>query len=260
MIPAQTILENTGIPLSVIMIQTLRGVCSVARIKFRKNDLDKRKTVDIATFVNMSKRGSKRFRLLMTAHTVSETPHNINKFARNMDIVINGSQSEFLNGLWTNNFFSNNMKTFLFKLHNNTLGYNNAVAHFVPNHSPGCTFCDSAGNREINIETGAHLFFECEFVGGVIDFIFDRVTSVNNFEFSRREYFATFCRREYSVSKNLALTYVSKIIMKVLWDCKLRFAVPNGPECWDLIKDEIIVLKGFNRKFSKLWTDSGLHL
>ncbi len=94
----------------------------------------------------------------------TNTPHNINKFALNMDIIISGSQSTFLNALWTNNFFDNNMKMFLFKLHNNTLGYNNAVAHFVAGHSPCCTFCDAAGDADINPETGLHLFFDCAHV------------------------------------------------------------------------------------------------
>jgi hypothetical protein len=56
---------------------------------------------------------------------------NISKFADNMDIIISGEQSAVLNSLWTKNFFSNRDRTFFFKLYNNTLGYNNAVAHFV---------------------------------------------------------------------------------------------------------------------------------
>jgi hypothetical protein len=97
------------------------------------------------------------------------------------------------------------MKTFLFKLHNNTLGYNNAVAHFVRNHSPHCTFCDLTGDADVNIETGSHLFFDCVHVSEVIDFIFDNVTQIQNFEFSRREYFATFNRRDSNTARNIAL-------------------------------------------------------
>jgi hypothetical protein len=186
MIPANTVIANTGIPLTVMMIQTLRGVCSVARIKYCKKNLDERKCIDIQTFISRCKRGSKRYRLLMSKHSLTETSHNINKFARNMDIIIDGSQSEFLNSLWTVNYFNNNMKTFLFKLHNNTLGYNNAVAHFVRNHSPYCTFCDLTGDADVNIETGSHLFFDCVHVSEVIDFIFDIVTQIQNFEFSQR--------------------------------------------------------------------------
>ncbi len=166
-----------------------------------------------------------------------------------MDIIIDGSQSEFLNSLWTLNYFNNNMKTFLFKLHNDTLGYNNAVAHFVRNHSPYCTFCDLTGDTDVNIETGSHLFFDCVHVSEVIDFIFNTVTQTQNFEFSRREYFATFNRRDSSIARNIVLTLISKLTMKSLWDCKLHFAVPTGRGCWDTIRDEILSLINSNKKF-----------
>jgi hypothetical protein len=159
MIPAETVIAATGIPLTVLMIQTLRGVCGVARTKYSKKELSERVCVDVRTFMLRGKKGSKRFRMLMAIGGCTDVPHNISKFARNMDIIINGSQSAFLNSLWTNNYFNNNMKTFLFKFHNNTLGYNNAVAHFVRRHSPECTFCDAARDVNVNPETGLHLFF-----------------------------------------------------------------------------------------------------
>jgi hypothetical protein len=257
MIPANMVVANTGIPLTEMMIQTLRGVCGVAKIKYSKKELGQRGCVDVRTFMLRSKRGSRRFRLLMASGGGTDVPHNINKYARNMDIIINGAQVEFLNSLWTNNFLNNNMKTFLFKLHNNTLGYNSAVAHFVRGHSPNFTFSDSAGDADINPETGLHLFFDCTHVSGVIDFIFSRVTTVENFVFSRHEFFATFDRKELSHSKNMASTILSKLIMKTLWDCKLRYSTPNGEVCWHFLKDEIISLKSTNRKFSKLWANSG---
>jgi hypothetical protein len=260
MIPANLVTANTGIPLTVMMLQTMRGVCHVARIKYCKKNLDERKCIDVQTFISRCKRGSKRFRLLMSRAPIKETPHNINKFARNMDIIIDENQSEFLNSLWTTNDFSNSMKTFIFKLHNNTLGYNNAVSHFVRNHSPYCTFCDVIGDAEINIESGSHLFFDCVHVSAAIDYIFDTITQTPNFEFSRREFFATFNRREYNTSRNIVLTLVSKILMKCIWDCKLRYTVPTGRDCWSTIRDELLSLTNSNKKFSNLWTNSGLYL
>jgi hypothetical protein len=204
-----------------------------------------------------SKRGSKRFRLLMNQNGCDGIPHNINKFARNMDLIINGAQASLLNSLWTNNIFNNNMKTFLFKLHNNTLGYNSAVAHFVRGHSPECSFCDAVGDGNVNSETGLHLFFDCAHVSLVIKSIFSRVTGIDNFAFSRREFFASFERKEFSYPKNMSLTILSKLIMKTLWDCKLRFSAPNGEVCWDFLKEEITTLKVTNKKFSKIWEQSG---
>ena len=41
----------------------------------------------------------------------------------------------------------NEMKTFCFKLHNNTLGYNYTVNKFIGNHNPYCTFCTLSKER-----------------------------------------------------------------------------------------------------------------
>jgi hypothetical protein len=258
LIPADTVINSTDIPLTVLMIQTLRGVCSVAKLKYSKKELDERVGVDVCTFMMRSKRGSKRLRHIMSHKNTTNIPHNINKFSQNMDIIINGAQSSFLNALWTCNFFDNNMKMFLFKLHNNTLGYNNAVAHFVAGHSPCCTFCDAAGDADINAETGLHLFFDCAHVSDIVENLFSRVTAIDNFLFSRREYFSTFDRRNFTYSKNLMLTYVSKIIMKTLWDCKLRFIKPTFDICWENVNETITTLKTNSKKFSKLWNNSGL--
>jgi hypothetical protein len=260
MIPAATVVESTGVPLTVLMIQTLRGVCSVAKTKYSKKELELRGSVDVRTFVMRSKRGSKRFRLLMAAKSITDTPHNINKFAQNMDIIINGTQAAFLNALWTNNFFNNNTKTFFFKFHNNTLGYNHAVAHFVAGHSPCCTFCDAAGDADINAETGLHLFLECAHVSGIVDNIFNRITGLRNFQYSRREYFSTFERRNFSYAKNLMLTFISKLTIKMLWDFKVRFSQPTVDVCWENLHETVSTLKSNNKKFSKLWEASGLSL
>ncbi len=48
--------------------------------------------------------------------------------------------------------------------------------------------------------------------------------------------------------------------MKVLWDCKLRFAKPTVEVCWELVCESISTLKANNKKFLTLWNASGLIL
>jgi hypothetical protein len=150
---------TTGLNLTDLQIFMFRGACTVAKVKYKKKDPHLEKTVDIVTFFFRRKKGSSYIRSLLYNHVMQEIPHNINKFANNLDIIINGVQAKFLNKLWTNNIFSNEEKTFFFKLHNNTLGYNHAVAHFVRGHSPLCTFCDIARSVEQNVENPLQLYF-----------------------------------------------------------------------------------------------------
>jgi hypothetical protein len=105
-----------------------------------------------------------------------------------------------------------------------------------------------------------HLFYECAHVSAIVDATFNRITARENFEYSRREYFTTFERREFSHAKNLVLTIISKFIMKFLWDCKLRFTVPTVELCWEYIHETVSVLRVNNKKFFTLWNTSGLTL
>jgi hypothetical protein len=112
---------------------------------------------------------------------LAHIPHNIVKFCDNVDIVVGLEDSKKINQFWNTSYLNNSTRTFLFKLYNNTLGYNTTVSHFVRNHSCNCTFCDVVGNEDINDETPFHLLYDCEQVGELIDSIFKWVTDDNDF-------------------------------------------------------------------------------
>jgi hypothetical protein len=156
--------------------------------------------------------------------------------------------------------FNNRERTVLFKLYNNTLGYNAAVAHFVRNHSPICTFCDIMEEQDQNRETPVHLFFDCGSVSNIIDNAFKKLTNDPNFLFSRREFFATFERRELSIAKNRILTYFSTFLKLYIWDCRNRGFIPTEDNCWANIEERISDLCRSNTQFSTLWGNTGFVL
>jgi hypothetical protein len=98
--------------------------------------------------------------------------------------------------MWANTALGNGTRTFIFKLHNNTAGYNLAVSHFVRGHSPNCTFCDILGIQEINNETPLHLFFQCSVVENLTNQIFSWILE-ENVEISRQEFFTVFNRANF---------------------------------------------------------------
>jgi hypothetical protein len=112
-IPAADVITATGIPLSAFVIQTIRGVCASAKIKFKEKSIDRKKSVELRTFICRYKKGSSHLRKVLSYSVPVEIPHNIVKFANNMDIIINESQSKTLNGMWKNNFFDSQTKTFI---------------------------------------------------------------------------------------------------------------------------------------------------
>jgi hypothetical protein len=259
-IPINTVRANLGINISDLQIYHIRNACYTAKTRYKKKELSEQSSLDIETFLMRRKKGSSHIRKLLSPSIYSDTPHNINKFANNLDIVISGEQSKYLNGLWTNNIFSNQDKTFIFKLHNNTLGFNNVVAHFVRGHSPFCTLCTVANNNEQFVETPLHLFFECQYVSTIVENLFKRITGDLGFLFSRREFFTTFERRNFGFGKNVVLTIVSKLCMKYIWDCRNRSCLPQDDQCWETITSKISKILDNNNKFVNLWRSSDMSL
>jgi hypothetical protein len=249
--------NNTGLPMSFLQYQMLKGIVETALVRYRKNEPTDQSTTDIATFVNRSKKGSKRFRKILTPTCHDYILHNIVKFRDNVDVVVGIDVAKKLNSFWTFNIYSNSTRTFLFKLYNNTLGYNNAVAHFVRNHSPNCTFCDIVGTQEEFFETPIHLFFNCDVSENFIDSMFKWFVDDNTFDFSRTEFFTIFDRDTLSPAKNYMLTVFSKLVLKFMWDSKQRYSLPCTVHCRVTISTEITSMTETNIKFKKTFQESG---
>jgi hypothetical protein len=251
---------NTGIPISIAYFRMLKGMVETAKTRYRKELLNERKTVDIATFINRSKRGSKRFRKILFPELCNYIPHNIIKFSSNIDIVVGLDGAKSVNSSWHNNVFNNSTKTFLFKLYNNILGYNSAVAHFVRNHSPNCTFCDIAGVQDIFNETPLHLFFGCTTTETFVETMFKWFAEDDQFELSCKEIFTYFDRPGFSPARNKVFTVFAKLTLKFLWDCKQRYILPYVNHGKISISIEIRSLLDINSNFKKTYTSSGVSM
>jgi hypothetical protein len=249
---------NTGIPVSLVQLRMMKDILDTAKIRYRKIELNDKKTVDVTTFVNRSKKGSKRFRDILFSENCNYIPHNIVKFASNMDIIIGIEGAKKINSSWHNNVFNNSTKTFLFKFYNNILGYNNAVAHFVRNHSPNCTFCDTAGVQDIINETPLHLFFGCTVTENFVNVMFRWFSNDNQFELSRQEFFTHFDRHGFTPALNNVFTVLSKLLLKFLCDCKQRQILPVTNHCKISMVLEVKSLMEINSKFRKTFLSSGV--
>jgi hypothetical protein len=249
---------NTGIPVPLAQFRMMKDIVETAKIRYRKTELGDKRTIDIATFVNRSKKGSKRFRIILTSEIRNYIPHNIVKFASNMEIILGLESAKKINSSWHSNVFNNSTKTFLFKFYNNILGYNNAVAHFIRNHSPNCTFCDIAGVQEIINETPLHLFFGCDVVENFLNIIVRWLTNDDQFEISRQELFTYFDRQGFTPARNNVLTVLSKLLLKFIWDCKQRQILPVVGHCKISMVLEIKSLMETNSKFKKTFLSSGM--
>ena len=214
---------------------------------------------DLTTFCNRFKRGSKPFRRILDGPARDEIPRNILTFAEGTQTIIGVDMSRIINGLWGFSFFSNNMRVFLFKLHNNTLGLNNRVAHFIRDHSPICTFCCIMRRNDAQDETVLHLFYDCEYVERVRDAFFQWAYDEDiPFVISRQELFLVQTRFGTTNGTMLIRTVIAKLYLKHIWDCRNRNCLPELEGIKQYIAYEINTIMSLSVKMREFLNDSGL--
>ena len=224
----------------------------IALINRNRKEKNYEKTAcDIQTFMCRVKQGSKHIRKVLGPAPSGTVPHNLVKYGDSTEIVINSEAAILINGLWGKSYLDNSTRTFLFKLHNNTIGTNTRLSHFVRNHSRICTFCALTRNPHDEDENPLHLFFQCRstepVVLGILSWF---VENENDFRrISRQNFFGTF--NWESNNKNIIMQLVCALIKKYIWDCKLRFSLPNlecGKEFLKMELDRIICQSSKIRK------------
>jgi len=218
--------ENiSNIRITEIKFNRLQGLVNTAVDKYRKIDNNLKKKDTVKNFCMRIKRGSKKYRKIISGSVPEIISTNISRFSDIIDQVIDLEHSVRLNSQWRWNFLDNSTRTFIFKLHNNLLGINTRVAHFVRNHERTCTFCMLRQDPEDSPETLLHLFFNCQHTENIVLPFYSWLLSDNNRIVSPREFlqgFDTNCTK-----KNFVLDLVNIVVKKYVWDCKLRFSIPN---------------------------------
>jgi hypothetical protein len=239
-----------GGPIPIAVYDKLKKIVNTANTKFKKPDLITR-GVDLTTFIGPWVKGSKKFRILKNEKYVS---HNVMKFASNMETVIDINCSGSLNSDWTTSYYSNQLRTFIFKLHNNTLPYNTTLSHFVRGANRNCTFCDLEENPDPVDETPFHLFFDCPTAERIRLEFFKWLTQNNNFALSRHQFFCC------GPSENkrgvwMAIIYSVKFY---LWECKLRKTTVTIEALKKFVTKEIKLMTRLSKMFELMVNSCGL--
>jgi hypothetical protein len=252
--------NSTGINIRENKFRTMRDACLAAWNRYRKVKPYEKSSTDISTFLCRVKKGSRHIRNILTENNNDFVPHNLLKFAESTEIVINSEASKLINGLWGKSFFDNATRTFIFKLHNNTLGTNARVSHFARNQSRICTFCNITRNPDDEDESVIHLFFQCRSTEPVVLGLQEWV--LNNrllFERTTRQNFFGVYNFD-NVSKNVVMQIISALIKKYIWDCKTRFSLPVLNEGKDYIRGELDRIISQSSKMYKAYNASGINI
>ncbi len=172
------------------------------------------------------KKGSRNIRSILENNQNSIVSPNMLIFGELTETIINVDSSIVLNSSWGITYLHNSARTFIFKLHNASLGLNSRVAHFVRNHPNTCIFCDIGQIQEENVGSTKHLFFECNYVENLLSEFYKWAFNEENLRYpTRTEFFIGFDTGD--TKKDKVLHIVNLLVKKFIWDCKLRSSIPN---------------------------------
>jgi hypothetical protein len=251
-------LQKTGINISEEKFNVIKR--SAIEVKEANDTVQtSKKGVDMLTFCNRFKKGSKPFRRVLRNFTQEEIPRNINTYAENTQTIIGLEMGQKINGLWGFSFFSNDIRVFLFKMHTNILGLNNRVAHFIRDHSPICTFCRILSRGDASDETTFHLFYECQSTETVRNEFFTwAYNEAADYSISRNDLFLVQnVNGEYNCT-TLIKTIIAKLFLKYIWDSRNRFSLPNIREAKETITSDLLTLVNSGNSIRRNFNDSGL--
>jgi hypothetical protein len=251
-------LQKTGINITEEKFNVIKR--SATEVKEANDTVQtSKKGVDILTFCNRFKKGSKPFRRVLRNFTQEEIPRNINTYAENTQTIIGLEMGQKINGLWGFSFFSNDIRVFLFKMHTNILGLNNRVAHFIRDHSPICTFCRILSRGDASDETTFHLFYECQSTETVRNEFFTwAYNEAADYSISRNDLFLVQnVNGEYNCT-TLIKTIIAKLFLKYIWDSRNRFSLPNIREAKETITSDLLTLVNSGNSIRRNFNDSGL--
>jgi len=154
------------------------------------------------------------------------------------------------------NFFDNQTKTFIFKLHNNILGITSRVAHFVRGYPHTCTFCDILQVPEENSKSTYHLFFECDVIDQLLTGFFNWIFNGHNIVVNAQTFFVTF--NNENKNKNYVLRIICLLVKKYIWDCKVRSQLPVLGDLKLIICNDVKKMLKMSRTFRSHVIKSGL--
>jgi hypothetical protein len=193
-------------------------------VNARKNFFEVHMPVGISLekYVSKVKKGSKMFRNILVHRELKGITTQIKTFAKIIEesVPLNCNALVY-NMQWSNTYYSTEIRTFIFKLYNNTLGLNARTAHYNENVNAACMFCSKSFLLPAHRETFLHFFWYCNTTEGL------RLRFGNFLGFAEitKEQFFYAIDGERRVKK--VELFLFDIFKFTLWTFKLKKKLPN---------------------------------
>jgi hypothetical protein len=243
----ENFVHSTNLPVNAALYNKLKKILDTATTRYNHSGTD-----NIATFFRVWRKGSGKIRkIILWEKANREIPHNMVKFGETTDTVVNFETARILNTQWTRGYFSPAQRAFFYKLHNNILGINTRLSHFIREIDRNCEFCNITQVAEQDDETILHLFYNCPTTENLRERYF---TEILGRDIGRQEFFGI---PDFNRGSTVAIVkVVALLFMFYVWESKKRYCIPSYTFLKQFIQEEIKVMTICNKKMETLVTDS----
>jgi hypothetical protein len=164
--------KDIGLDLPVSLWMRLQTALTYSKKINRYDSENVSEGKNISAFMNMIKRGSKKFRIIIDNSRYLGDCQNklciVNTFAKITNTTSPTSLClKNILSAWNKSYLENHFRDFLYKFRQNTLRTKDRLAHLIDT-DVNCFFCKCFSNPSLHKESFAHLFRLCPFTSNLL--------------------------------------------------------------------------------------------
>jgi hypothetical protein len=229
------LVASTAVPFTQVMYFRLLTVGNYALLRYANKTNSNGTSLPMKDFVCRTKKGSKRFRMVLAKVKVSvevDKLRVVQTFFRLIpadvpDPVTVGK----LHCIWTWHFLSNRMRFFAFQYFNNSLGTKARIAARYRNDGNNidqrCTFCVKSGSRVPMREDFIHVFYDCPYINPLVNRAFEVYFRLRLDETQKKLCYMTGSVATYQKNDSFFYLLTAILINYTVWQWKLKNMVPS---------------------------------
>jgi hypothetical protein len=229
------LVASTAVPFTQVMYFRLLTVGNYGLLRYANKTNSNGTSLPMKDFVCRTKKGSKRFRMVLAKVKVSvevDKLRVVQTFFRLIpadvpDPVTVGK----LHCIWTWHFLSNRMRFFAFQYFNNSLGTKARIAARYRNDGNNidqrCTFCVKSGSRVPMREDFIHVFYDCPYINPLVNRAFEVYFRLRLDETQKKLCYMTGSVATYQKNDSFFYLLTAILINYTVWQWKLKNMVPS---------------------------------
>jgi hypothetical protein len=231
----QELVRTTGVPFTQVIYLRLIPVCNYALVKYANKENSNGTSVDIRGYICKIKKGSKRFRRVLSQKTNEPKIENmrvVQTFFRFLSVEVpDPAVVGKMHCIWTWQFLSNRIRFFAFQFFNNSLGTKTRIAARYRNGGiildQRCTFCVKAGSLVPMREDFIHVFYDCPHIRPLCDRAYDTYFRHRLDDEKKRLCYMTGTVDTYQKNDGFFYMLTALLINYTVWQSKLKNMIPG---------------------------------